>query len=339
MKASDFVKKYSLRLVEESDLNVYQDFIKHNFMSTNIFNINLMRTESLMRSFDEQGIKGFPVFLIDDQKQVCGLFSLGIRQAFLNGKKVSYGYLSDLRLSTKKMSRTLIEFRKIYRDILENANQIEEFKEISFFLTSVLGDNLDALKALGRGRSGVVYKHIESFKTQALWVHPGYILPTPKTFQVVLEDFEDNLKNSSEGLSEDVQNIARITAGKVKVMYQNKVVFSGLLAKPSLRKLELGFNVWDKVRTSLAMNWLLQVEIDSELTTEEYQLCIKSLIKKLIAAKKIEWGSYLLFKTETSKPSMLFGKEMVSQIFQVGSVQQNLEILDQQKIQLESFFL
>jgi len=339
VKASDFVKKYSIRLVEESDLSVYQEFIKQNSMSASAFNINLIRTESLTKSFDEQGIKGFPVFLLDDQKQVCGLFSLGIRQAFLNGEKIHYGYLSDLRLSTKKMSRTLVEFRKIYRDILESANQIDEFKEISFFLTSVLGDNLDALKALGRGRSGVLYKHVESFKTQALCIHPGFSLPASKKFQAVLENFENSLMTGTEGLCEDAQNISRVTDARVKVLYQERVVFSALLAKPSLRKLELGLSVWDKVRLSLSMNWLLQVEIDPQLTAAEYRQCIKSLVQKLIASKKIGWGSFLLFKTEATVPSIPLGKEMVSQIFQVGSVQQNLEILDHQKIKLESFFL
>lgn len=339
MKASDFVKKYSLRLAQESDLETYQDFIKDNSMSTSIFRINLVRKESLTKSFAEQGVQGFPVFLIDEKKEVCGFFSLGIRHAFLNGTKVSYGYLSDLRLGTQKMSRTLVEFRKIYRDILESANQMDEFKEIRFFLTSVLGDNLDALKALSRGRSGVLYKHVDSLKTQALWVHPGYLLPASKKFQVVVEEFQDNLKIDQEGLCEDTQSIAKVTDAKVTVLYKNRMVFSALLAKPSLRKLDLGFNIWEKVQVSLVMNWLLQVEIDPQLSESEYRQCVKALVKKLIATKKIGVGSYFLFKTETTVPSMFLGKEMISQIFQVGSVQQNLDFLDNQKVKLESFFL
>lgn len=340
MKASDFVKKYSIRLAVEADLKIYQDFIKKHSMSTSALTLNLVRKESLALSFAEQGLSAFPIFLLDDKNEICGFFCLGVRNALLNGKKITYGYLSDLRLNTQKVNRTLVEFRKIYRDIIESFSQIEEFKEVNFFLTSVLGENQDALKALSRGRSGIVYKYLDSLNTQVLWVHAGYLFADTKEYAVSFSEVDSQIRPDSDGLCEEPVAIANVGDLQFKVEKQGKILFSGIFSKPNLRKFEVGFNFWDKGSFTFSSSWMINVYKDPSLTDKEYSTVVKSLVKELLRLKKIKQGSLLLFKTDLQNLNLKFSKKVTTQIFEVHtSDAEGYAALKDQKVKLDPFFL
>lgn len=76
------------------------------------------------------------------QKKIMGVSSVSWRPCWLNGKKVSVGYLGDFRTDLSRRSALL--WRKSYGQILENLINLEP----QYFLTAILKKNKEAIHSL-----------------------------------------------------------------------------------------------------------------------------------------------------------------------------------------------
>lgn len=162
-QTSDLLTGYPEFLIaKEEDETIIQNIMESQSMNLhNLAFISYSRRPSLKMSFQESSIT--PLILMDREKKTMGV--IGEKDLYINGKKESSYYTSDLRIDSKSSSRVKLKFRSFYLDL------IKKMQKPCF--TAILKANEKALQALASEKKGIYYNPVHHYTARTLLVMPS----------------------------------------------------------------------------------------------------------------------------------------------------------------------
>lgn len=146
MRLNDWLKRYpGVRLAGPEDNAALRAFFEEEPMRTSEFDIRYRRAPHFFKLLGYQSDTFF-VFMGDGENgNIHGTGTLILRPGWMDGKLEIVGALTDLRIrSGRKTSRL---WRIMFRDLLHDAEIIEELCGCRHFYTVILDRNRDALRA------------------------------------------------------------------------------------------------------------------------------------------------------------------------------------------------
>ncbi len=107
--------------------------------------------------------------LFEHEGVLYGTATFTLRRARIHGERVTYAYLSDLRISPRMPTALRREWKALYREILRRLPAVSGGDTPGFFLTAVLDGNERAVKLLTRHVPGVRYRPVQRYVSNLLF--------------------------------------------------------------------------------------------------------------------------------------------------------------------------
>jgi len=176
MKITEVLNKYPhLRAAAEGDNEEILHFFKSASMNNEKFIIRYDRSPDYFLHLKEQSEKFYVLLMLNQDMSIGGTATFLLRSHFHNGERVKMAYLADLRTSPTLYKRTRVEWRQFYQDLVKNFQQAEEFDGCKYLYTAILKDNHDAIRALTKKNSDLIYDEITNYKAVSLMARIPFI--------------------------------------------------------------------------------------------------------------------------------------------------------------------
>ncbi|OFZ21363.1 MAG: hypothetical protein A2202_05310 [Bdellovibrionales bacterium RIFOXYA1_FULL_36_14] len=157
MKLTELLSNYShLRLAKPSDNEAIIDFLKSTPMSFGSISVHYEFKKSIWTFLKYQGATCY-VFLLINENKICGYGVFSTRDYYILGAKYQAGYLSDLRISRNAIQSAKSQWKEFMNHMFSNINQIEEFKEVTYFYAAVFEKNVRALKLFHNEKFPIIF--------------------------------------------------------------------------------------------------------------------------------------------------------------------------------------
>jgi hypothetical protein len=89
--------------------------------------------------------------------------TMTLRQGYIAGQATTVGYLGDLRVGFDR--RLLLQWRKVYGELLKHSGELEETGHCRHFITAVIDGNSQAIQALvNRPKSPYLYRKLAPYR-------------------------------------------------------------------------------------------------------------------------------------------------------------------------------
>ena len=177
-------------LAKESDNKEILNFFDRIKMKTASLSIKYDRSPNYFSLLKEQGEKYFVFLFRNKDGSIGGASTIILRTHYDEfGKKIKMGYLADLRTESSLYKRTRVEWRKTYAEVLDSIENIDEFDGCKYFYSAILTQNKDAVKALTRNKSDIIYTPLLDYNSiNILGSIPlrKYIIPKSKNNKIVI---------------------------------------------------------------------------------------------------------------------------------------------------------
>jgi hypothetical protein len=117
-------------------------------MEGGVFSIRFVKDPDYFKFCDYESSKHH-VFIAENNDKVAeGMWTLSLRESYLNGKKVFVSHISDLRIKRKKERKANFSWTDIGLGIITKGKDIEELNGCNYFLGSFVAENKYAIQAI-----------------------------------------------------------------------------------------------------------------------------------------------------------------------------------------------
>lgn len=167
-KMRDLTSRFTgVRLATPDDAQALARFINETSMNKGKLRIGFNRGDDYFALLRLQGEK-FSALVCEQDGQIAGVGALTLRQASVRGRKVTLGYLQDLRMAATVTQRTRQNFYQFFSEFVRLCPQFEEYDNCSLFVTAILDDNRAAKAALSRSAFPLEYTRLSQY-TAHMW--------------------------------------------------------------------------------------------------------------------------------------------------------------------------
>lgn len=181
VRLQNLLKKYpTVRLATEADNAKIREFFEQAPMRTPKFDIRYRRAPEFFKLLRMQGHSHFVFLGEGPDGHVQGTGTLALRDAWLDNQPILVGIWSDLRVSPNRKNSIL--WRNLFRDLISQCSDIEEFGGCQHFYTLLLDDNREAIRALTSSKRQInqpQYIPLASFQMRNLMLR----LPFPRAWR------------------------------------------------------------------------------------------------------------------------------------------------------------
>lgn len=149
----------------ESDNRDILEFFNSITMDTKSMSLRYDRGSDFFQFTKEQSSNSLIFIIRDDKKIIKGTASISFIPHFYQGKMEIFGYLGDLRISPTLSAKIRIHWKKCYSEIIENFQNLEEFRGVRYLYTAILDDNQSAMRSLLKNNDQLIYHHLTNYQT------------------------------------------------------------------------------------------------------------------------------------------------------------------------------
>lgn len=144
---------YTFKLAQDKDESALRSILRDNYIDGEMCvsfrrEPNYFYASGICNKFQQT-----PVVIENKSGKIVGFGSRIIYEAFVNGEKMSIGYLSNLRLNKKFRKSTILP--RSYRYL----NELHQDRRVPFYVTTVIDDNNYAKNILSSKRAGLPTYH------------------------------------------------------------------------------------------------------------------------------------------------------------------------------------
>jgi len=136
-------------------------------MSFGNISIHYEFKESIWQFLKYQGSTCY-VFLLIDQGKICGYGVFSTRDYYILGTKYQAGYLSDLRIARNAVQSAKSQWKDFMSQMFSKINQIDEFREITYFYAAVFEKNVRALKLFQNEKFPVIFHPLNHYQAVSI---------------------------------------------------------------------------------------------------------------------------------------------------------------------------
>lgn len=190
MKLEEIFSKYPrIRLATAADNEAILNLFRTVEMETPGLRIRYERGPDFFAFLRRQCEAAYVAMFENDDGSLGGVATFCLRKNYVRGETQYAAYLSDLRLSPRLSKSTRVQWRKFYQDILQNAPEIDEFRQCRYFYSAILDQNRDAVRAFTRNKSEIIYSELAKYQTVSLlgrypWARWFGSSPVPAGYEI-----------------------------------------------------------------------------------------------------------------------------------------------------------
>jgi hypothetical protein len=169
MQLGSYVARYpNVRLAGRADNDRILAFYRKLSMQGGGFNILFVKDPDYFRFLDYESA-GHAVGLVeDDAGTVEGMFALGVRPCYVDGKREHVVHVSDLRFARSRERKSKFEWKTMARDLCEELALIDEFKGARHLLGSFVMANERARQAIASQKAPFDISPVANYKMVSL---------------------------------------------------------------------------------------------------------------------------------------------------------------------------
>lgn len=157
-----------IRLATPEDNRSLLHFLASVPMDAQSFSLRYERTPDFFTFTRQQGIDQSIFLFLNDDDSIGGMGTICLRNQYVEGQLMRTGYHCELRTAPGLSRRARLQWRYLYRDIIQHYQTIEEFGGCAFFYTALLHGNRAAEAALARKSRDFIYRPIADYQTGAI---------------------------------------------------------------------------------------------------------------------------------------------------------------------------
>jgi len=162
----DLVQKYDRVFLATPENNgEILSFFSTISMDTTDLLLRYERSPDFFAFFEPQGLPTVVFLYRNDDGSLGGVSSVSTRNCLVNGKQVVIGYAGDLRLSPKMSRKTRVQWRKIYREFMENYRTYEDLGYPAYMFSVIMAGNRDAMQAFLKPTANPRYHKLLDFNS------------------------------------------------------------------------------------------------------------------------------------------------------------------------------
>ena len=174
--------KYLYQVAEEKDERELRNFVASMPMPGSI-SIRFERNPDFFEAAKVEGELSETLIVRSEEDRITGIGCRSEKRAFINGKELSLGYLSGLRVDLRHRSFKYLS--QAYKEL----KGLHEKGSSKIYLTTIVDDNIRAQKVLESGRSSLPkYNYFGQYLT---YVVPSYKFHGNAGFEIKLASKQD----------------------------------------------------------------------------------------------------------------------------------------------------
>ena len=151
------------QLATEADNFDILRFFDQTAMNAAKLNLRYERKPDFFRFLKFQSDRSLVFIARDERNELGSVATVSIRPGYVGGHKENVCYLGDLRIGMNR--RIVLNWRKLYSEIIHHAPDLRELGNSRSFITSIIDDNKLARAALVQSKKAEFeYRHLSSYK-------------------------------------------------------------------------------------------------------------------------------------------------------------------------------
>ncbi len=171
MTLDDFFNGHpNFRRAKNEDNLAILNFFNSITMDTNTLSLRYDRGVDFFNFSREQSNRNYNFVIEDDDNKIKGTGTIALIDHLYNGKKETFAYLGDLRISPTLNAKIRIRWKKCYSDLIKCFKEIDEFKSVAFLYTAILEDNQAAMRSLLKNNDDLIYHELSSYNAYNIYL-------------------------------------------------------------------------------------------------------------------------------------------------------------------------
>ena len=165
MDLASFLARYpNVRLAGRADNDRLLVFYRKLGMQGGGFNILFVKDPDYFRFLDCESATHAVGIVEDDEGTVEGMFALGARPCYVEGKLERVVHVSDLRFTSRRLRKSKFDWKAVAGDLCEQLPTIDDFKGARYLLGSFVVANEKARKAIASQKAPFDISPLANYK-------------------------------------------------------------------------------------------------------------------------------------------------------------------------------
>ncbi|MEH0861289.1 hypothetical protein [Halobacteriovorax sp. DPLXC-1] len=197
----EVMEPYShIRLATKSDNDAILNFYKDIHMQTGTESLSFDRGENFFEFYERKGNHYWSFVFLNDDETICGVGTIIRQIRHVNGEFRPVAYFCDLRVSPVGGRRAKVQWRKLFKDIIEALPNLSEELRCEMSYTAILSDNERAIKSLTKNGRGFNYRHIDNYHVYSVVCPPVFNPARGRVQKIDFKKFNDFYRSENSNL-------------------------------------------------------------------------------------------------------------------------------------------